>query len=237
MTRYLLGYGVLLPGFLLLTPYTFSTLQFPNVALMLCLCGAVPVIMTLRVIQAMLQQLPEYACKSQGMLILYFCSTLQIQFDAATQQPAPLTRQIVRTKLAAFARVLVQTSLLYSLLLPYNYKVLPQKPILLYQPWCLYSWGNLANGFFMASLTSLVLDGGASGLGLIMSLVSGYAMEDFSRSPLSKSTSPSDFWANRWDRPVQDGLRRGCFQPLCKAGLAPPAATLATFVVSGIIHE
>jgi hypothetical protein len=128
-TRYLLGYGLLLPGCLLVAPYTYSTLPFPNVALMLCLCGAVPVMMPFRVIQAMHQQLPEYASKSQAMLILYFSSTLQIQFDAATQQPVPLTRHIFRTKLTAFVRVLVQTSVLYSLLLPHKYQIFPQTPI------------------------------------------------------------------------------------------------------------
>ena len=62
-------------------------------------------------------------------------------------------------------------------------------------------------------------------------------MEAFSDAPLTKSTSPSDFWGNRWDRPVESALRRGCFRPLRKAGYSRNMAAFGTFVVSGMIHE
>jgi Membrane bound O-acyl transferase family len=79
--------------------------------------------------------------------------------------------------------------------------------------------------------------GGASGLGLLFSLATGFAMEDFSDSPLTKSTSPSDFWGHRWDKPVESALKRGCFRPLRKSGYSRNVAALLTFFVSGFIHE
>jgi hypothetical protein len=62
-------------------------------------------------------------------------------------------------------------------------------------------------------------------------------MEDFADSPLTKSTSPSDFWGHRWDKPVESALKRGCFRPLRQAGFSRNIAALFTFVLSGFIHE
>jgi hypothetical protein len=62
-------------------------------------------------------------------------------------------------------------------------------------------------------------------------------MEDFSDSPLTQSTSPSDFWGRRWDRPVASALKRGAFRPLRQAGLSRNVASMLTFGLSGVIHE
>jgi hypothetical protein len=91
--------------------------------------------------------------------------------------------------------------------------------------------------FGLISIFSYPCAGGASGLGLLQSVGTGYAMESFSDSPLTKSTSPSDFWGRRWDRPVQSALSRGAFRPLRKAGYSRHAAAVATFMVSGVLHE
>lgn len=75
-------------------------------------------------------------------------------------------------------------------------------------------------------------------MGLITSLISGYSLEPFSDAPLTKSTSPSDFWGNRWDRPVESSLRRGCYRPLrLIGGYSRGVAAFGTFVLSGLIHE
>lgn len=62
-------------------------------------------------------------------------------------------------------------------------------------------------------------------------------MQNFSNSPMSQSSSPSDFWGNRWDRPVASGLKRGAFMPLRKFGCHRHVAAILTFVSSGFIHE
>jgi hypothetical protein len=78
---------------------------------------------------------------------------------------------------------------------------------------------------------------GASGLGLLTSICTGMTLENFSDSPLTQSSSPSDFWGNRWDRPVASALRRGAFRPLRQAGYSRHVAAAMTFLVSGLIHE
>ncbi len=215
---WLIGYGLVIPSLLLAPIWIYSQWQAPNITLMLCVCGAVPNILTLRVMEAMHGTMPDYVT-NRKMLLLYYSSTLQLMFQNG--QPVPLTRQRFWAKLTHFLSVYFQTSLLYSVLLATGY-----------HPFSNY----LANAYAMASITSLVLDGGASGLGLLTSLVTGYTLENFSESPLTKSMSPSDFWGQRWDRPVQSALRRGCYQPLRKY-FSSHVAAFGTFVVSGFIHE
>ncbi|CAB9524676.1 expressed unknown protein [Seminavis robusta] len=241
-TRLLIGYGVLVPCLLILPPVLCAYyVEFQSLTLMLCLLGGMPNKLALAVIEAIHQCLPTYATTHQDkrMLVLYFSSTLQLKFDPHTHRPVPFTPTIFWNKLASFMTVFVQTSLLFSLLLPYNYQVFPQhhtNTSILGTLVNLYSWGNLANGFLMASITSLVLDGGASGLGLVTSICTGYTMEDFSDAPLTSCTSVSDFW-RKWDRPVQSSLRNGCYRPLRKATLSSSMAAVGTFVASGLIHE
>lgn len=216
--RWLIGYGLVVPTLLAAPLWIFAQWRASNITLMLCLCGAIPNIMTLRVLEAMHGTMPDYVT-NRRMLILYYSSTLQLKFEDG--QPVPLTRDRFWEKLGHFFSVFVQSSLLFSVLLATDY-----------QPFS----NHLANCYAMASITSLVLDGGASGLGLLTSLVTGYILENFNESPLTKSTSPSDFWGQRWDRPVQSALRRGCYQPLRKYFTSHVAA-FGTFIVSGFIHE
>ena len=171
---------------------------------------------------------------SLKMIVLYFSSTLLLQVDERTNCPVPFKKSIFLQKLRQFVSVFIQTSLLFSVLLANDYQIYPQHDHV--DNLFLYCASHLGNAFLLASLTSLVLDGGASGLGLLTSCVTGYTLEHFSDSPLTKSTSPSDFWGRRWDRPVQSALRRGCYQPLCDY-FGSAMAAFGTFVVSGFIHE
>jgi Membrane bound O-acyl transferase family len=51
------------------------------------------------------------------------------------------------------------------------------------------------------------------------------------------SSSPSDFWGRRWNKPIASGLRGGVFRPCRKMGLSRLAATAVTFLASGLLHE
>jgi Membrane bound O-acyl transferase family len=226
--HFLVGYGLVVPALLLVPLGIYRYWQPPNIAIMLTLMGAVPNILTLRVLEAMHGKLPEYCHNNRKMLCLYFSSTLLLVFRDG--KPVPFTRTMFLQKLGHFVSVFLQTSLLLSLLLANDYQVFPSHSSnLLY-------WGNLGNALLLASLTSLVLDGGASGLGLLTSCVTGYALDSFCESPLTQSTSPSDFWGRRWDRPVQSALRRGCYAPL-RDSYSSAVAAFGTFVISGFIHE
>jgi hypothetical protein len=179
LTPYIIGYGVICPLLLAWPFFLFqNVLEMHNIALMLCLTGAVPNLLLLRVTEAIHGLLPDFCYQTPGqlesaphrapltMLILYYSATLQFRFDPKTQQPIRLTRAIFWRKVCIFVSVFLQTSLLYSILLPFDYQVFPE-PILddsasvisFSSLWSFFHPFKLANGLLMASLLSLVLDG------------------------------------------------------------------------------
>lgn len=228
MNPFLIGYGIILPimivGPLIICQYW----QSPNLTMMLTILGAIPNILTLRVVEAMHGKLPDYCQNDRKMTCLYFSSTLLLLVRDG--KPVPFTWTIFWQKVKHFISTFLQTSLLLSLLLANNYQVFPSHPT------NIFYWGNIGNNYLLASLTSTVLDGGASGLGILTSCMTGHTLDSFSESPLTLSTSPSDFWGQRWDRPVQSALRRGCYAPIRDA-YSSGIAAFGTFLVSGFIHE
>ena len=52
-----------------------------------------------------------------------------------------------------------------------------------------------------------------------------------------KSRSPSEFWGRRWNVLVHKGLKNGVYKPARKYTSSKIFGVIATFVVSGIIHE
>ena len=52
-----------------------------------------------------------------------------------------------------------------------------------------------------------------------------------------RSKSPSDFWGKRWNMVVHKGLKNGAYKPVRKYTNSRVLAVIATFLVSGIIHE
>ena len=202
---YLIGYGIICP-FLLIWPFILfqNILEMKNIALMLCLTGAVPNLLLLRVTEAIHRMLPDFCYQSTAtaastkqkqkqldeddvngkvlsssssssyqeeksplvMLILYYSATLQFQFDPISHQPIPLTTTILKKKIMKFIAVFVQTSLLYSFLIPFNYQPFTepsmignQQSTIILKLWYFYHPTKLANSFLLASLLSLVLDG------------------------------------------------------------------------------
>ena len=78
----------------------------------------------------------------------------------------------------------------------------------------------------------LLVPGGAAGAA-IWRLLGGWTREPMD-NPFA-STTPADFW-KRYNRPAQQFLLEDVFKPL--GGLRRPIrGTLATFAVSGLIHE
>lgn len=113
--------------------------------------------LTLCVVHNQHDTLPSFAKESLGSFVLYYAGTLQVLLDEKTQQPMTFTRAIFMAKAKGFLTVFLQTSLLYSLLMPFDYSIAPRREILTVVD--LFYWGNLVNAYLMASLTSLILEG------------------------------------------------------------------------------
>ena len=68
-------------------------------------------------------------------------------------------------------------------------------------------------------------------------LAYGYERDKIVINPMFKSRSPSDFWGRRRNTIVHHGLKNGAYKPVSKFTNTRTMSVLASFVVSGVIHE
>ena len=68
-------------------------------------------------------------------------------------------------------------------------------------------------------------------------LAFGYRPQAAFRSPLTASTSPTDFWSRRWNMLVKGLFHRTVFTPLRNRGAPSWVSALSAFFVSGAFHE
>ena len=102
--------------------------------------------------------------------------------------------------------------------------------------WCPRAIAAAAYGYssVWAVYLNLKLATSSNGLGL---LLLGYRPQVAFRSPLTSSTSPTDFWSRRWNMIVRGLFHRTVFTPLRNRGVPPQYAALGAFVISGLFHE
>ena len=232
-TTFLVGYGLICPTLIALPFYSVEVFDLRNTTLMLA-TGAGPSMLFFRTLEAMYATIPGYATGSLGAYVLYFCSTVQFDFDEKTQQVKRVTWATWFRRARIFVWLFVQTAIMCSILIPLNFQVFPMER----NSWVnLFHWKNLANNYIMAFHCALCLEVGSVGIALGVSTLTGIETMDLNVSPLSASTSVSDFWGNRWNRVVSSALKRGIFVPMRKQGFSRPMAAMATFIASGLLHE
>ena len=232
--RYLIGYGFVCPALLVLPFYIVHTLDLRNMAFILCVAGATPALLIFRCIEAMHKTMPPFAGESMKSFLLYYSTSLQLKFDPKTNKPKTFATSELVSRVLSFIYIFVQTTLLYAFLMPHDYRLfyVPRNSV-----GDFFRWQNILNNFLMAWLTGSTLEAGSIGLGLMFSLMTGYSVIEMNDSPLTRSTSVSEFWGRRWDLIVASGLRRGIYDPLRKVGHSRAIAALLTFIVSGLLHE
>jgi len=234
LSSFLVGYGVVLP-ILLYVPFALcNSLDLRNATIIMS-AAAGPQLLVFRCLEAMHGRIPEFASKSAGRYALYFASTVQFEFDPDTHEAVPFTAKRAVSKTTKTTRLFLEASILYSILLPYDFSVFPRRTIR--HPLDLFHWGNIANNWIMAYLTSICLEVGSDGIGLATSLLSGISTIQLNFSPMTRSACPSEFWGRRWNVLVSSALKRGVFVPFRIYGFGRPVAAMATFVASGLLHE
>ena len=232
-TAFVVGYGLVCPILIALPFYSIEVLDLRNATLMIA-TAAGPSMLCFRTLEAMYETIPAYATGSLGSYVLYFCSTVQFDFDPKTENVKHVSWSSLFRRVRVFAWLFLLSAVMYSILIPLNFQVFPMER----NSWVdLFHWKSLANNYIMAFHTSLSLEVGSAGIALGISTLTGIETMDLNDKPLTKSTSPSDFWGNRWNRVVSSALKRGVFIPMRKQGFSRPLAAMATFVASGLLHE
>lgn len=240
---YFIGYGIVCPVILYIPFILIPSLDLRNMTFLTCVAISSPALLVFRCMEAMHGVLPTFAYdlkkphdkNSLSKFMLYYAASIQFNFDPVTEEIVFTTRTEIFQRTVHFARMFVESSILYSILLPCDYHPFPQREI--HNVLDLFYWGNLGNNFLVAYLTGIALEAGVTGLALMTSISSGISTSTFNDNPLLASSSPSDFWGRRWNKIVGSGLRRGVFRPLRKGGYSRSLAAFATFVASGCLHE
>ena len=132
------------------------------------------------------------------------------------------------------------TSVIYSILEPYNFRPFPHDTTLDDSFLPTLHPGRMYNSFTQCCLFFTTLIFAMKTTGLLCMLTSGYHAVDhfvFDRQPLWCSTSPRDFWGSRWNTLIHHHLKVGVYKPVRKFGWSTMVATLATFLASALIHE
>ena len=232
-TPYLVGYGLICPLMVAFPFWYMDELGVQNKAMTVG-AAASGVLLILRCFEAMYDTVPPFATKSRSSFVLYYACTVQFEFDPKTGEVVRATFMDIVRKLVNFISLFFQALVVFSLLFPVNYELLSISDDSTI-PWSAFA--HLVNNFAMASLTSICLDVGATGIGMGTTTLTGLNTVALNDHPLSKSQSPSEFWNKRWNVVVSHGLKRAVFVPLKKNGFSKPFAALATFVASGLMHE
>jgi hypothetical protein len=231
ISAYLVGYGFVCTILLYVPFYLINFLDLRNTAFKVA-SAAGPTLLVFRTLEAMYGTVPTFANQSMGNFVLYYTSTVQYEFDLKTDKLVPALRSHLVRKAIRCNLLFLQTVVLFSILISYNYRLFPSREI--QSTADLFYWGNLCNNYLMAFLTSLGLEVGSTVIGLLTSLLSGISTVDLNDRPLTKATSPSDFWGKRWNKQISSALKRGVFVPLRMASFSRPTAALATFAASGL---
>jgi Membrane bound O-acyl transferase family len=234
---YLVGYGIVIPC-LLFVPFGIAhALELQNRAIKVAAASG-SVLMVFRCLEAVHGTAPTFATsRGVGQYVLYYVATIQFDFDEKSGAVQPATAHWLRRQLLRSIQLFLETAVMFSILIPRNFQLVtlninPQGHSRLATV-----AAHLVNNLATAMLTSLCLDVGATGLGLVTSAVTQRRTVEIHDHPITRSTSPGNFWGQRWNVLVGSALKRGIYVPLRQAGRSRAAAALVTFVASGLLHE
>ena len=179
------------------------------------------------------QQFPPGADASLASWMLWFVLIPEPLFNTKGKLELVTPQQMFIT-LRCFGDKFVGMFLLLSLLdMDYDYRLhlrnLPASSLILtamngyLHIWLLYLFLSLCTDFSTISGYATTRGGVAFGHGF--------------DNPLLESRSFKEAWGLRWNLPVQKLLQRTAYVPLRRHGYAREIAAIATFCVSGLLHE
>lgn len=206
LLSYLVGFGFVIPFVILLPFWVIPLLDIRNVCLMIAI-SSTPIFVTFNCLEAMFGTSPAIVEKDLWSYCLYYSSPIPFLFENKTKQLVKASKDEIVAKSKAIVWNVVLVSLFLSVLMPVGYQPFASSRSMGQVLCSFFEPAHLLNNYILACLTFLCLDGGCTGVGVTISLLTGWSTVAVMHSPLSESTSPSDFWGRRWNRMVHAILK------------------------------
>jgi len=237
ISPFLIGFGVILPIIFYEPIWILDYLRIQNVSMKMMII-AVPANFSLRCLEAMFGFTPEGPKKSMLNYIIFASCFIGSRFDSTTHQPLRVSRSSTYSMLRDLIFTGLATSILMSLLAPFNYvpfevKAVENHP---YDFMNMFSVNHLMNNFIMALLLSVTLGHSIVGVGLLYNICYQVQTVKMVNNPMFTSKSPSDFWGRKWNTHIHSALKGSIFKP-ARMHFPKAVAVSATFVASGLLHE
>jgi len=234
LQSYLIGYGIICPA---LVTFPFQLSQFLGVHSISMMVGqaGLSTVVLLRCLMAIHATLPSFVEKDLPSLVMFFVSPVQFEFDAKSGQVIKSTSESFRVTLWKTIQLTIVLTLVLNTMIFHDFELFQRREVNTFLD--LFYWRNLCNNYAMACLTCSGLAGGTMLVGTLIEALSGNCVIELCDSPLTKSSSISDFWGRRWNALVHIVLKGGVYIPLRKNGFPAGMAAFVTFAASGILHE
>ena len=203
-TAALVSYGVIIPVTLILPYFLITLLDVRNVVLSAPLI-VVPPLNILRCMEALHGTSRSYVEAGFSQFLAYYVSPVTFVFDRKTGKVQRATNVEILSKLKKLIPGLVETTLLLNLLLSSDHYYFPTRTRESFVDF--WYWGNVMNNLSLAYLTEIYLEFGTRSAAIVISMMTGLETIEVNDSPLSQSTSVSEFWGRRWNRLVGELLR------------------------------
>mmetsp|Transcript_6226 Transcript_6226/g.9572 ORF Transcript_6226/g.9572 Transcript_6226/m.9572 type:complete len:414 (+) Transcript_6226:34-1275(+) len=236
---YLIGYGSIVPFWILGSEYFIYILDVRNIFMRFCVGCIVPTKCLFNVSEAINGFSPSHATESlPNYLLHYACIMLPSRNKSGSLIRLSLKAVInIGTKFLVYLFILGAQQ---SFMSQYKYFAVFKDPINVDDEWFsikrFLHWQLYANSFMQAVLFQLYLSTFGEALRLVCSIALGCEMQEMMANPLFTSRSPSDFWGRRWNLLVHSLLKGGIFKPVRKY-FSSTVATVAAFLASGALHE
>ena len=235
---YLVGFGFVIPLALYVPFYLLQALDLQSRTLAMALI-CLPILVTLRCMEAMFRFVPPAAGKSLKNYVIYYSSTMETQFDEKQEAVKATTEDVVR-RIFEFGGLFVVLSVLFSITSPYDFAPFATRfdahsidhgLLDLFHPF------HLANNFIAAVLVSVSLSFSTLGASLLFNVSTGIMTRRVVENPMFASKTPSEFWGRKWNNLVHSLLKKGIYKPVRQLTSSSKAAIFSAFVVSGLLHE
>ena len=231
---YLIGYGVICP-ILVLAPFELARyLTLSNMSMFVGLTAPASILF-FRCMMAIHGTNEQFVERDLQNYVLFYLAPLQFNFDPKTGEVMSSSSKLLRIKGTKLLHLMLILPIVLGILQQYDYEIFPRQEIKTFVDF--FYWANILNNYAMAYLTGICLQAGTLGVGFLIELLSGKSVIELSDAPLTASSSPSDFWSQRWNRLVHLVLKRAVYMPLQNNGISKQLSALATFGASGLLHE